>query len=134
MTKQPQFEATRTWPDSTWHTDMPFDPAAIAAGEQRGEIEQCGPWRQLVKYQALAMEQVDGSEDKEHYNSSPFRTEAVLHGIRSLLNPRQEGYQLEGFVSVQGKRRRAFTSSALFEVNGKLIDVAILYVCKGERG
>ena len=128
--RKPTFEATRAWPDSAWHTDMPFDLATITAGEQRGEMKTRGPWQQISKYKALAMEQVDGSEDTEHYKSSPLQTKAVIHGMRSLLNPRQEDYQLEGYVSVRGKRRRAFASSALFEVNGKLVDVAILYVCK----
>ena len=53
-----------------------------------------------------------------------------IYGIRTLTNCRESGYQIEGRVSIGGKKHRAFTSSQLFQrSNGSLCDVAVLYVC-----
>lgn len=53
-----------------------------------------------------------------------------VYGMRTLLNPKESGYQLEGRVSIGGKKYRAFTSSTLFErEDGSLCDVAVLHVC-----
>lgn len=118
--------ATRTWPETAWTTDMEFSPKVISAGEMRGHMETRDPWQSISKYEAIAMEHI--ASDETHFSHYPDK--AVLHGVRSLLNPRESGHVLEGTVSIDGKKRRAFTSSALFLVNGKLVDVAILYVCK----
>lgn len=134
MNRHPIFTATRTWPDSVWHTDMPFPESVVITGEQRGEMVCRGPWSLISQYKALAMEQLEDSRDTSHYDAgTPYRTKAVLYGIRSLSHPRESGYCLEGTVSVNGQDHRAFTSSAMFEVNGKLVDVAILYVCRKDK-
>ncbi len=122
------YTATRTWPDHSWMTDMPFEQSAIDAGEIRGEFETVGPWQLIKSYRALAVEYTNPETD--HYNSYPYYQTAIIHGMRSLLNPRESGHDLEGKVSIEGKKYRAFTSTAMFNVNGKLVDVAILYVCK----
>ena len=127
-TKTATFKATREWPGSTWHTDMPFPAEVIAAGEWRGEYETQGPWHTLSSYRALAVEQTDENLDTSHYET--YRTTAVIHGPRQLFNARESGYDLEGKVSINGEKLRAFTSTMMFEVDGKLVDVAIIYVCR----
>jgi hypothetical protein len=119
-----KMKATRNWPKTAWTTDMPFPPEVIEAGEMRGEMECTGPWSIVKSYKAIAMEFT--GKDTSHYGE--FNNVAIIHGMRSLLKPKQSGHALEGYVSINGKKRRAFTSSALFTVNGKLIDVSILYV------
>jgi hypothetical protein len=53
-----------------------------------------------------------------------------IFGVRTLSDVRESGYQLEGRVSIGGKKYRAFTSSRLFErEDGTLCDVAVLFVC-----
>ena len=126
MKPQVKHKATRVWPNSAWQTDYPFDAEAIASGEQRGNMETYGMWQTISKYEALAVEYVEDIE-KKHFEA--YSVEAIIHGARSLLKPKECGHELEGYVSIDGKRRRAFTSSALFVVNGKLLSVAILYVC-----
>ena len=89
-----------------------WNPPADAC-DVRFQIEARGPWQIISKVRGLAM--------------SP---DGTIHGVRSLLRPRESGYAMEGAVSIGGKRIRAFTSSALFFAqNGKLCNVAILYVC-----
>jgi hypothetical protein len=117
--------ARRTWPESAWSTDYHFPESAVAAGELRGKLKTYGPWQLPVSYTALAVEYTE--VDETHF--SPYYPTAILHGLRTMSRPRESGYVLEGQVSIDGKKRRAFTSSALFLVGGKLVDVAILYVC-----
>ena len=55
---------------------------------------------------------------------------ATIYGVRTLLNCRESGYAHEGYVSVNGRKRRAFTSSELMQrPEGKLCSVAVLHVC-----
>jgi len=57
--------------------------------------------------------------------------EITIYGNRTLSNPKPGGYELEGRVSLQGKKHTAFTSSHLFDLeNGHLIDVGIIFVRK----
>lgn len=82
--------------------------------EVRGDFKTKGPFNAISKYTALAVD--------KHGN---------IYGERSLQNFRESGYDLEGRVSVGGKKYRAFTSSVLFQrKDGSLCNVAALYVCK----
>ena len=95
-----------------WQGDA---PDGIENGERRGETRTTGHgWNALTGYRALA---VDVTE-----------TGVYVYGDRELSGAREDGYCLTGTVSV-GKKRRAFTSSRLFLVNGNLVDIAILYLC-----
>lgn len=100
-----------------WPARLPF-PAPIIEGECRFSFETRGPWSLLVKLAGVAVEKVPGG--------------VKVYGLRSLAHPRESGYVQEGRVSVGGETLRAFTSSQLFLVEGKLVDVGILYVCRGQ--
>lgn len=53
-----------------------------------------------------------------------------IFGMRKMHHPKESGYNLEGRVSISGKKYRAFTSSSMFEREDKsLINVAVLVVC-----
>jgi len=81
--------------------------------EVRFDYETVGPWQVVRSLRALAVT-LDGK----------------VFGNRALSNPRESGYQMEGRVSIGGRKYRAFTSSHLFErEDGSLCDVAVLIVC-----
>ena len=88
----------------------------ITKDEQRLDIETRGPWGIISKCKGLTIRQ-------------NFETGTItIYGYRTLSKPRSSGFQLEGWVSIKGVKRSAFTSSHLFELeNGHLIDVAVLF-------
>ena len=90
----------------------------------RGEFETVGPWSIVKSYKALAISRV---YPKDHSNSFP--ESITLYGSRTLSKPKESGYQLEGQVSINGEKRRGFTSSVMFDVEGKLCEVAAIHVC-----
>lgn len=87
-----------------------------------GKMKTRGVWGIPVSYKAICMTAV---YTKDIYTKC---TEKTIIGIRALSNIKQGGYELEGYVSIKGKKHSAFTSSQLFEIEGKLIDVAIIHV------
>lgn len=102
-----------------------FGQEAIDAGERRGEIETRGPWNIISSYKALAVT----ATWKDIGISYDVVDEYTLHGDRILSGAHESGYQLEGHVSIDGKKRSAFTSSILFELpGGRLINVAVIHV------
>jgi hypothetical protein len=87
-------------------------------GEERFDIKTTGyGWNLVTDIRGLACT-LDGR----------------IFGYRNMHHPKESGYQMEGKVSIGGKKVRAFTSSRLFErPDGSLIDVAILVVCLPDR-
>ena len=105
--------------------------AEIAAGEKRFEIETRGPWGQVSKVAGVA---ITATWIAETFGRRYIET-MTIHGPRVLANAHEMGYDMEGRVSIDGKVWRAFTSSILFELPDKrLINVAVLHVCVGQRG
>lgn len=96
--------------------------ADIAAGEKRLEIETAGPW-QIVR-------RVSGLTHTTERDDSGRIIARTFHGTRSMSQPRSTGYTLEGHVSIQGCKTRAFTSSQMFDIDGTLVDVGTLYACQ----
>jgi len=106
--------------------DLIFTQEDIAKGQKRGQMKLFGPWQILVSYKALAISQ-DGWPNYENKWKGCHQT---IHGLRTLTQCRESGYEQEGRVSVKGKKFRGFTSSQLFELpDGKLVDCAIIHVC-----
>lgn len=88
-----------------------------------GHLETRGPWQLPVSYRALC------TRTFWDFNHRIAAVEA--YGVRTLSRPRQEGYALEGLVSVNGRSVRGFTSSQLFNVEGYgLVNVATIHACK----
>lgn len=95
----------------------------IVAGEKRGGIKTYGPWNIPVSYKALCMSMVNTYPDFPSITHNK-----TAYGMRTLTGIRQGGYELEGRVSIGGKKYSAFTSSQLFELpDGRLIDVAVIH-------
>ena len=129
-----QIEVATQWPDLTPKLTkkqffaLGFTQEDLEKGEKRFDIETRGPWGIISKLRGFVVESVR-SEDKEKNYRGEYTHAYVFHGFRSLLKPVQTGYQIEGKVSINGKRVRAFTSSQLIYVDNKLVDIAILYPC-----
>lgn len=108
-----------------------FTPDEMANGEKRCEVKTLGPWQIVQSVKALAIEYTSDRSLLSKYTPDYCNTHATLYGFRTLANAKQSGHDLEGRVSIEGKSRRAFTSSVMFRLsNGRLIDCACLYVCK----
>lgn len=90
--------------------------------KQHGEMKTQGAWQICTSFKALCLSK---TYDKSKMYTEV--TETVLYGLRTMSRPRQGGYELEGYVSIKGKKYSAFTSSQLFEVDGKLINVATIH-------
>jgi hypothetical protein len=86
-----------------------------------GELKTVGVWGIPVSFRALC---ITKSYDASISNNC---TNIDIYGLRTMSNVRSAGYHLEGQVSVGGKKYSCFTSTQLFEVDGKLIDVATIY-------
>lgn len=106
--------------------ELLFTSDEIAKGEQRGNARCVGPWQICAAYTALCTSNT--------FNRDAFPIEhGPLHvyGKRTLTSVRQSGYELEGRVSVGGRKMRGFTSSQLFELpGGKLINAATIHACE----
>ena len=99
----------------------------IAAGKQHGTMKTVGPWSLVKSYQALAMSTVYTPKERQRYSAECESVTA--YGMRTMSNPVQSGYCLEGYVSIHGIKYSAFTSSQLFELEyGKLVDIATLQI------
>jgi hypothetical protein len=97
--------------------------AELIGGEPRdisGEMETAGPWHLPVRFRALAV-----SSTWDDYS---IRKSVTIYGMRTMSRPIQAGYQLEGSVSLGGRKYSAFTSSELFELpDGRLFNVSTIH-------
>lgn len=91
--------------------------------DSRGNLETFGPWHIPVKFQAPAIS-IEWGEN--HWPIS-----YTFYGPRTLRDLKNGGYDLQGRVSISGKKVRGFTSSLLCELpDGKLLETAVIHCCK----
>lgn len=90
--------------------------------QQRLDIETSGPWNIPIKVKGLC---VDYIYEKNKYGK-PERTGITLYGQRTMTNVSQGGYELDGWVSVKGKKYSAYTSSIDIQVDDKFIQVGVI--------
>lgn len=94
--------------------------AEIDAGEKRFEMETWGYYGVVKSLKAVVECAEFGA------NSRP--TWRQFYTVRTMSNAKPSGYDMEGFVSIGGKKSSCFTSSQLFELPcGKLVDVAVIF-------
>lgn len=98
---------------AVWPDGEPFQVECVS-GEAGFEIETYGMSRSVATIRGLAVR-------KEPQG-------VRVYGIRSLQNFRLVGHEYEGTVSLKGLKRSAFTSTQLFSVGGRLVDVSVLYL------
>jgi hypothetical protein len=98
---------------------------AIEAGKFRLDVKTKGLWQIPVSITGVCVSArwIDQSWGRtvSHY---------TLNGIRTMTKPDALGYEMEGRVSLNGVKVRAFTSSVMFQIQetGKLVSVAVLFV------
>ena len=100
------------------------DRLGIRSTDRRFDIETRGPWQIAVRLCApVAASYFDRS--KPYTVTRGF---SLLSDCGTMTDPRQSGYDMEGRVSVAGKKVSAFTSSQLFRLpDGSLRDCAIIF-------
>jgi hypothetical protein len=90
--------------------------------QQRGEFKTVNNWCNTpISFKTICM---SAKYTTEGYTKCYEKT---IYGIRTLTNIRSSGYEIEGYVSIKGKKYSAFSSSQMFEVEGKLIDAQIIH-------
>lgn len=97
-------------------------PAEIEAGEKRFDSTDSGaPWHVTRSLRAIV-------QTAEFNPENHAKRWADFYPMRTMTNPRSAGYDMEGFVSLRGKKSSCFTTSQLFELpDGKLVDVAVIF-------
>lgn len=118
------------WPIQ-WVKEI-FTESEISEGEKRFDIVPIG-YCGIKSVSGMAFEPIYGT--KQPWQSGYPIVAWRVWGLRTMSSPTQLGYELEGKVSIAGKKRRAFTSSQLLEYidwqsNKHLFNCAILYICK----
>ena len=91
--------------------------------QQRLDIETVGPWNivKSVKGLCVITKYIKG----EGFNR--FEKESMtLLGTRTMTNPRQGGYVLEGRVSIKGKKYSAYTSAIDVSIDDAYIQVGVI--------
>lgn len=94
--------------------------------DARLEVKTVGPWHIPVSITGLT---VSSTMSETHWGQRTFK-DYTLHGIRAMSKPKSCGYEMEGWVSLNGKKRSAFTSSMMFCVieTKALVQVGCLHV------
>lgn len=104
-----------------------FTPAELAAKESRLDVRTVGPWGIPVSAVGLVVS-FNYEADKANNYSNP-RQPLRVYGRRTMTNWKQTGFEAEGVASVDGRKRRVFTSSKLFQLpDGSLISASVLHL------
>jgi len=95
----------------------------ISKGESRLIVKTAGSWQVPVSAFGLVVS-FDYEASKKALGQPLF-----VYGKRTLTNWKQCGYEAEGKVSINGKKRRAFTSSKLFRLpDNSLLSGQVLHL------
>lgn len=96
----------------------------ITKDEILGDLKTWGPWNIPISFKTIAVSANYGIPEG-HFTTTCI--DKTVYGIRTMTNVRESGYCLEGYVSIKGKKYSCFSSSELFEINGKLINVSVIH-------
>jgi hypothetical protein len=100
-------------------TALGFTQAEIDAGEKRWEFLPFRRFRAIV-------ERAEWGKDQHGCNTGKAWVE--FYPVRTLTDTRENGYAMDGRVSLNGRKLSAFTSDALFELpDGRLISAAVIF-------
>lgn len=98
-----------------------FTDKEMADGQARFDIKTFGPWHIPQSAYGIVIEAINDG-------NSTHPTGYIIYGKRTMTNWTQMGYEAEGTVSIANVKRSCFTSSHLFEINGKLLSSSVLYL------
>jgi hypothetical protein len=100
-------------------TALGFTQAEIDAGEKRFEHLPYDRFRAIV-------ERAEWAHDS--HGITMGRAWVEFYPIRTLTDTRQNGYAMDGRVSLNGRKHSAFTTDQLFELpDGRLISAAVIF-------
>lgn len=88
----------------------------------KGDLETIGTWGAPKSFVALCI--------SSKFKRFPVeRTETTFYGQRKMSNFNQKGgYELDGWVSVGGKKVSCFTSSLSISIdNGESLEIAVIF-------
>jgi len=91
--------------------------------KMRAEIEYIGSWQIPKSYKALC---INRHYKRSYGINSIEKTELI--GIRKMSKLKQNGYHVDGYVSVNGKQVKGYSSAQMFEIDGNLIDVEVICI------
>ena len=101
-------------------TALGFTAEEIEAGEKRLESVHSGPWS--------ICRSLRGIVERAEFGEYSRKTWVEFYPARTMSNPRPCGYDMEGTISLAGRKSSAFTSSQLFELpDGRLVDCEIIF-------
>ena len=96
--------------------------------EIRLDVKTFGCWQIPVSVTGLC---VECFWEKKPEDYRPHVAKIIIHGQRTMSKVSQGGYELDGIVSVDGVKRRCYTSSMIFETEtGHLINVGTINLVK----
>ena len=97
-----------------------FTAEEIQAGEKRLESIHTGPWS--------ICRSIRGVVQRAEFGDYHGKTWVEFYPARTMSNPRYGGHDMEGTISLAGRKSSAFTSSQLFELpDGRLVDCGIIF-------
>ena len=103
-------------------TALGFTPAEIESGRKPFEFV---PHHRPDRIRAI-VERAEWKDDP--YGLNVGKAWVEFYSVRTLTDPRQNGYAMDGRVSLNGRKLSAFTSDALFELpDGRLISAAVIF-------
>jgi hypothetical protein len=95
-----------------------FAQAEIDAGEKRFEHLPYGRFRAIVEL----------AEWKNRDALILEKSWVEFYAVRTLTDTRQNGYAMDGRVSLNGRKHSAFTTDQLFQLpDGRLISAAVIF-------
>lgn len=96
----------------------------ILQDEIRGNLKTFGVWQIPISFNALCVSRKYGKKENSYHDQC---LQVIVYGNRTMTNVKQGGYELNGYVSIKGKKYSCFTSCQTFEVEGKLIEVSVIH-------
>jgi hypothetical protein len=106
--------------------DIGVPESDIDAGCSQGDLKTFGPWQLPISYQAIVISKEYTPEASRRFTAETEM--ALMFGYRKMRNIRQSGYEIEGWLSIGGKRVSGFSASQLLELeDGKLINIATIH-------
>ena len=91
-------------------------------GDISGELVTVGPWQVPVKFVALT-----ASYTWKNNGYGEFIESVTLYGKRTLCRVKEGSYNLEGIVSINGKKKSGYSSSVMFQLpDGQLYEVGTI--------
>lgn len=92
-------------------------------GEIKGELTVRGSWQIPVKFRAIAIKRERDLSQISH----PLKS-VTFYGYRTMSQLKQDSYTLDGWVSIEGKKRKGFVSSLGVSIDGEYVEMQVISI------